>query len=157
VGGGGLLSGVVEGLRRNHWLDIPILAVETIDTDSFHAAVEAGHTVELDNITSIASSLGAKRVCEHAFECSKEHPIQSIVVSDRSALSACENFLADHRILVEPACGAGLSIVYDGHPSLEAFGSILVVVCGGVTATIDQIRAWANRLGRSVHDTESQK
>ncbi len=29
VGGGGLLSGVVEGLQRNGWGDVPVLAVET--------------------------------------------------------------------------------------------------------------------------------
>ena len=29
VGGGGLLSGVVEGLHRNGWSDIPVFAVET--------------------------------------------------------------------------------------------------------------------------------
>jgi L-serine/L-threonine ammonia-lyase len=34
VGGGGLLSGVVEGLRR-HNLDIPVLAVETAGAASF--------------------------------------------------------------------------------------------------------------------------
>ena len=29
VGGGGLLCGVVEGLHRNHWGDVPVIAVET--------------------------------------------------------------------------------------------------------------------------------
>lgn len=140
VGGGGLMSGVVEGLHRNGWSDIPVFAVETTGAASFQAAVKAGHTVELEQITSIATSLGAKRVCENAFQWTKKHPIQSVVVSDQSALTACERFLDDHRILVEPACGASLAIVYEHAPELKDFSNILVVVCGGATSTIDQIR-----------------
>lgn len=146
VGGGGLLAGVLEGLHRHGWDDIPVFAVETTGAASFHAAINAGHTVELEQITSIATTLGAKRVCEKAFLWSKHHPIHSVLVSDQSALSACERFLADQRILVEPACGASLAIAYDNAPELKRFSNILVVVCGGATSTIDQIREWATSL-----------
>jgi len=141
VGGGGLMSGVVEGLHRNGWNDMPVFAVETTGAASFHAAVSAGHTVELEQITSIATSLGAKRICDKAFQWSKHHPIHSVLVSDQSALTACERFLDDHRLLVEPACGASLAAVYENAPELENFSNILVVVCGGATSTINQIRA----------------
>jgi L-serine/L-threonine ammonia-lyase len=143
VGGGGLLCGVVEGLHRNGWHDVPVLAVETEGTASFNAAVKAGHLFELEYISGVATSLGAKRVCEQALQWSKEHPIQSIVVSDSSALAACERFLADHRILIEPACGASLSLAYENSPALEKYKNVLVIVCGGATATIDQIHNWA--------------
>ena len=149
VGGGGLLSGVVEGLQRNRWHDVPVLAVETEGAASFHAALAAGHPVELPCISSVATSLGAKRVCEQALHCAREHPVHSLIVSDYSALAACERFLADHRILVEPACGAALSVAYDRHPALASYSKILVIVCGGATATIDQIRTWAAQAGRA--------
>ena len=142
VGGGGLLCGVVEGLHRNGWYDVPVLAVETKGTASFNAAVKAGYPVELERISGIATSLGAKCVCDEALRWSKEHPIHSIVVSDFSASTACERFLADHRILVEPACGASLSVCYENNPALKDYQSVLVIVCGGATATIDQIRHW---------------
>jgi L-serine/L-threonine ammonia-lyase len=143
VGGGGLLSGVAEGLQRNGWGHIPILAVETQGAASFHEATKAGHSVQLAHITSVATSLGAKRVCEQALQWWRERPIRSLVVSDQSALSACEHFLADHRVLVEPACGASLALAYEQAPALEPFNSVLVVVCGGATASIDQIRQWS--------------
>jgi L-serine/L-threonine ammonia-lyase len=146
VGGGGLLCGVAEGLERNGWCDVPIVAVETEGAASFHAAVKAGRPVELEMITSVATSLGAKRVCERAFQWSREHPAHSVVVSDRSALAACERFLSDHRLLVEPACGASLALAYEKATELEAFSRVLVVVCGGATTSIDQIRQWSERL-----------
>ncbi len=145
VGGGGLLCGVVEGLHRNGWIDVPVIAVETEGADSLAQSVRAGYRVELAAITSIATSLGARRICEQAFSWSKKHPFRSIVVSDRAAVSACQRFLADHRVVVEPACGASLAVVYDGAPELEDFKSVLVVVCGGVTATVDQLRGWSDK------------
>ena len=47
VGGGGLLSGVVEGLQRNGWIDVPVIAVETEGADSLAQSVRAGYPVEL--------------------------------------------------------------------------------------------------------------
>jgi L-serine/L-threonine ammonia-lyase len=146
VGGGGLLSGIVEGLHRHGWIDVPLIAVETEGADSLAQSVRAGYRVELAAITSIATSLGARRICEQAFNWSKKHPLRSIVVSDRAAVSACQRFLADHRVVVEPACGASLAVVYDGAPELEEYKSVLVVVCGGVTVTVKQLLEWSNKL-----------
>lgn len=146
VGGGGLLSGVAEGLHRNGWGHIPIIAVETEGAASFHAAAKAGHAVQLNTIGSIATSLGAKRVCDQAVKWYLEHPVHSVLVSDKSAVAACESFLADHRVLVEPACGASLALAYDKSPALKAFTTVLVVVCGGATATADQLKQWAKSL-----------
>lgn len=145
VGGGGLLCGVIEGLRRNGLGSLPVIAVETAGAASFNRSVQAGRLVELETISSVATSLGAKRVCERAFQWSKEHSIHSVVVSDRAALNACERFLADHRLLVEPACGASLALAYEGATALSGFARVLFIVCGGATATIDQIRQWSVR------------
>ena len=145
VGGGGLLCGVAEGLRR-HGLDhVPIIAVETDGAASFHAALAAGRPVPLPQISSVATSLGAKQVCERAWRWAQERPVRSVRVTDHSALSACERFLDDHRLLVEPACGASLALAYDHAPVLQEAETVLIVACGGATATIDQIRAWAKR------------
>lgn len=145
VGGGGLLSGVVEGLQRNGWHDVPVLAVETEGAASLHAAIKAGHTVELPGIQSVATSLGAKRVAEQALACSLAHPVHSHLVSDREALQACERLLRDHRVLVEPACGAALALLQ--RPEVfQAYGNVLVIVCGGATATLEQIRAWLEQV-----------
>lgn len=144
VGGGGLLCGLVEGLRRNGWSDVPVIAVETEGADSLDQSVQAGHRVELPAITSLAITLGAKKICQRAFDCARGHPLRSIVVSDRAAVSACQRFLADHRVVVEPACGASLAAVYDAATELDDFASVLVVVCGGATTTLEQLEEWAD-------------
>ncbi|MBM3104019.1 pyridoxal-phosphate dependent enzyme [Pseudomonas sp. V1] len=142
VGGGGLLSGVCEGLARNGWSDVPVFAVETAGAASLAAAMAHKAWVALDSVQTVATSLAAKQVCKRAFEWSQERPVYSHVVSDQDALDACERFLSDQRILVEPACGAALALAYAPSDTLKRYQRVLVVVCGGVTATIDQIRQW---------------
>lgn len=144
VGGGGLLCGVLEGLHRNNWADIPVIAVETQGADSFAQSVAAGCRVELPAITSLATSLGARKVCERAFDWSNQHPIHSVVVSDQAAVIACERFIADQRIVVEPACGAALAPVYAKAKEIEPFKTILIIICGGVCTTIEQLHQWSN-------------
>lgn len=146
VGGGGLLSGVVEGLHRHAWFDVPVIAVETKGADAFSQSVQAGHRIKMAAITSVATSLGAAQVCEQAFSCSQNHPVRNVVVSDRAAVSACQRFLADHRVVVEPACGASLAVIYDKAPELEEFNSVLVVVCGGAAASVERFQAWTHAL-----------
>ncbi|PTQ74268.1 pyridoxal-phosphate dependent enzyme [Pseudomonas sp. GV071] len=148
VGGGGLLSGVIAGLQRNGLGQLPVLAVETNGADSLAQSVAAGKRIELPAITSIATSLGAKAVCENAFAVTQQHPVRCATVSDAQALAACEQFLHDHRVLVEPACAAALATLYSGDAALlSEFQRPLVVVCGGATATLEQIQAWRKQLG----------
>lgn len=142
VGGGGLMCGVLEGLHRNGFKHIPVLAVETEGAASLHAAMQAGELVTLPEIKSIATSLGAKRVARQAFEWTKRHDVRSVLVSDAQAVSACRRFADDVRILVEPACGAALSVVYHCAPALAPFEKPLVVVCGGIGVDLAKLEAW---------------
>ena len=69
-------------------------------------------------------------------------------VTDSQAKAACVRFAADHRILVEPACGAALSAVYTGQLDGLALGPepLVVVVCGGNIVTSDLIVQWKKEL-----------
>jgi hypothetical protein len=57
-------------------------------------------------------------------------------------LAACENVLADHRILVKPACGARLAFTHERALELAGFETMLIVVCDGVITTVDQLPEW---------------
>jgi len=146
VGGGGLLCGVIEGLRRNDMAHVPILAVETEGADSLGASLRAGQHVEIEDIKSIATSLGAKKVASAAYQWCSRHEVASHVVSDREAVAACLRFSQDHRLLVEPACGASLAALYDEADFLSGKQNILVIVCGGVGVTISQLEQWESAL-----------
>ncbi len=149
VGGGGLLCGVVEGLHKNGLSDTPVLAVETDGAASLAASLSAGSHVELARIATVATSLGAKKVAARAWEWCGRHEIISHCVSDLVAVESCLKFVDDHRILVEPACGAALAPVYCQHPGLQDKKQILVVVCGGVGVSLEQLGQWKKELESS--------
>jgi L-serine/L-threonine ammonia-lyase len=142
VGGGGLMSGVLEGLHRNGMEQVPVIAVETDGAASLHAAIQAGRLVTLPEITSIAPTLGAKRVAQAAFDWTRRHDVRSVTVSDAQAVDACLRFADDMRILVEPACGAALAAAYQNLPVLAPFQRPLIVVCGGIGVDLAKLEAW---------------
>ena len=142
VGGGGLFAGVVQGLHRNGLQHVPVIAAETEGAASFAAAIQAGEPVTLPAITSIANSLGAKRVAQQAFDWTRQHEIHSVVVSDADAVEACLRFADDMRVLVEPACGAALAVAYRNLPVLASFQRPLIVVCGGIGVDLVKLAAW---------------
>lgn len=149
VGGGGLLCGVVQGMHAAGWQQVPVLALETAGAASYAAALKAGTCVALAKIDTIAKTLGAKKVCQQALDWSKQHPIRSLVVDDREALKACYDFADQHRVLVEPACGAALSVVHKPE-ALAGLSSLLIVVCGGAGVSLGLLEAWKSKLHGSV-------
>lgn len=146
VGGGGLLCGVLEGLHRNGWDDVPVIAAETEGTASLAATLREGRLVTLDAITGIAKCLGAKTVTGKVLEWRDRHEIHSVVVTDREAADGCIRFLDDHRYLVEPACGATLAVPYSRPELLDAYDTVVVIVCGGIGVDLAALQEWKRTL-----------
>lgn len=146
VGGGGLLCGLLEGLHQVGWKEVPVLAVETEGAASFAASVQAGRLVTLERITSIATTLGARTVAAEALAWVQSHKIISWVVTDSAAVEACWRFAGEHRILVEPACGAALASVYDLAKPLEGLAPVVIIVCGGAGVSPELLATWRKRV-----------
>lgn len=173
VGGGGLLSGILEGVERNYFGNTKrsnvvkgtkVIACETEGAASFAASFNASdkeiNMVRLDGITSVATSLGALEVTSAVIQRSQRHKergqdsgngddVMSYVCSDKEAVDACIKFAADHRILVEPACGASLAPLYSERlrnkllKEVDDKDKVIVVeVCGGSGVSLDLLEAW---------------
>lgn len=152
VGGGGLLCGVVEGLHRVGWHDVPVVTTETVGAECFHLAQQAGELVTIYP-TSMAKSLGASIAAAQTMVWNAQHTIHSLVVSDRAAVDAVASFASEHRMLVEPACGAALTTLYDksllasldgGEAILQ--GPLVAIACGGSMATPELLTQWQEQV-----------
>ncbi|MCA8960510.1 MAG: pyridoxal-phosphate dependent enzyme [Planctomycetes bacterium] len=155
VGGGGLLCGVLEGMHRHGWTTTPVLAVETEGAASFARSVEAGRCVTLDAITTLATTLGARRVASAALDWSRRHPVRPWVVTDAMAVRACRAFHDDHGEWVEPSCGAALSVLYESDDATSRWSDVLVIVCGGAGVDAEAVAGWEERLRTDGLGTES--
>jgi len=147
VGGGGLLCGVLEGCARRK-LSTKVIASETDGASCFKQSWEAGDVVTLPGIDSIATSLGATSCTPVALERARSHDggFATTACTDEEAVDACVRFARDHRMLVEPACGASLAVAYSERLR-EAYlqdvdGPIVLEVCGGSGVDIDLMHGW---------------
>ncbi|KAL5117413.1 catabolic L-serine/threonine dehydratase [Pleosporales sp. CAS-2024a] len=152
VGGGGLFSGVMQGLDRVGWEETKVLAVETQGAHSLALALEEGEGATLDAITSIATSLGARRVAKRAWEYASRKSVKSVVLTDQDAIEGCVRFADDERIMVEPACGVSVALCYEGRlkqqlPELTGGSNVVIVVCGGSNITAEMLHQWASQRG----------
>lgn len=153
VGGGGLFSGVAQGVEQAGWENTTkILAVETIGADSLSQSVAKGELVTLPGITSVATSLGAARVAQQALNHALKAHVSTLVIEDAEACASAWRFADDERILVEPACGASVALVYDGRLKryLKGFSpesKVVIVVCGGSRIDLQMMEGYKRRFG----------
>jgi L-serine/L-threonine ammonia-lyase len=155
VGGGGLICGVLEGLDRHKNSSAKVVACETEGAASFCKSWQnGGKKVRLDGITSIATSLGALEVTEVSLQRAQRHEkaggaVEACICTDKEAVEACVQFAADHRILVEPACGAALAAIYSDRLRAQTLknveGPVVVEVCGGSGVNMDLLNMWKSQ------------
>ncbi|MFP4234858.1 MAG: serine/threonine dehydratase, partial [Nitriliruptoraceae bacterium] len=127
-GGGGLLAGTVaavDGRAR-------VVAVETEDTPTLHAALAAGHPVDVEVSGLAASALGARRIGAHAWAV-REHLAASVLVSD-AEVAATQAWLWEHaRLIAEPGGAVALAALRHGRYRPDPAERVGVLVCGANT------------------------
>ncbi|QDZ20638.1 serine/threonine dehydratase [Chloropicon primus] len=155
VGGGGLLMGILQGLRKRGWReDVKVLACETFGANALALSLEKKERVEIA-ITSVAKSLGADKIGEDILkECfDPGYDLEPFVATDEEAVGSCFKFALDHGMLVEPSCGAALSPIYYHSERVRELAKgedkcIVVEVCGGgAFNSIETLQAYAEQLG----------
>ncbi|WWC91515.1 uncharacterized protein L201_006461 [Kwoniella dendrophila CBS 6074] len=164
VGGGGLLIGICQGLdniskkqskqfsphsfnlQSQSRKETQVIGVETIGCESFYKAIKAKSLITLPGISSIATSLGCVRIAKKALEYGLRSNVHSTLVSDKEAIEACIEFAEDHKVIVEPACGATLALIYSGRLQqvlkVKQDDKMVLVVCGGSNISVEMMYNW---------------
>jgi len=145
VGGGGLLCGISKGLQNAGWSDVPIIACETEGSTKLKETLRTRSIVTISKITTIAKALGVSYCTNEVLNLN--NPIIPVVVSDRDAVNAIVQMSTDHQILLEPSCGAGVSLLYNEdksvlEPYLGEDKIIAVIICGGNMVNLNLLREW---------------
>lgn len=158
VGGGGLLSGLAQGLDRAKWDNVPVIVVETQGAHSLAASLRAKKLVELDAITSEATTLGAKQVAQRAFEVGMQERTKSVVLNDAEAAMGSWRLADAERLLVEMSCGVCIALCFKGRleralgRALDREEEVVIVVCGGSNVTVDMVDGWKKQYGLAEAD-----
>ena len=74
--------------------------------------------------------------------------VTAATCTDAEAVDACVRFAEDHRLLVEPACGAALAVAYSERlrsnvlAKVKGEGPIVIQVCGGSGVNLELLSQW---------------
>lgn len=140
IGGGGLLSGLLSAAQQLS-PGTRVFGVETVGADCMYRSRESGSLVELPAITSVATSLGARRTEPLQFELVTSYAEDLVVVSDEAAIREVVTTLNEEKLVIEPAASCTLAALVDGQIPVEAHESVAVVLCGA-NVSGNQLRDW---------------
>ena len=136
IGGGGLAGGVstaVKSLRP----EIRVWGVETVGADAMSQALEAGHVVELEAITSIAKTLGAPHVSDLTLSLVQKYFESVTVVTDAEAVESMV-FIAERlKVITEPAASCTLAAAEKLRVNFSPDSKVVLIFCGGNTGVKD--------------------
>jgi len=125
VGGGGLIAGVTAAIGDR----VRIVAVEPETSCAFHAAVAAGHPVQVEP-KSIADGLNAPQLGDLPFELCRH--LERVLVSEEEIEKAFRFLYARANLACEPAGAAAAAALLAG--KVEAARPVVVVSGGNVAA-----------------------
>jgi len=129
IGGGGLAAGVAVAVRALRPA-ARILGVEPSGGASMKAALEAGHTVVLERVSSIADGLLPVQAGELTFRHLRALSDGVVTVEDDDIRSATAFLLGHHHLVVEFSGAATTAAIQSG--AVEVAGrNVAVVISGG--------------------------
>ena len=136
IGGGGLMGGVSTALKS---LDskIKVWGVETVGADAMTRALDEGHPVELEAITSIAKTLGAPSVSDSTLALARQNLERVVVVSDAQAVESLVYIAERLKVITEPAASCTLSAADVLKDEFTSDSKVVLILCGGNTSIAD--------------------
>lgn len=126
-GGGGLAAGMAAYFRR----DVKVVAVEPEGSRALHAAMEAGHPVDVAVESVAADSLGARRAGELVMAIAREAIDRVVLVTDDAIRDAQRALWLGYRIAVEPGGAAATAALLSGAYRPAPQERVGVLLCGG--------------------------
>jgi len=136
IGGGGLAGGVATAVKSVNSA-VRIWGVETEGADAMCRALEAGHPVRLDAITSIAKTLGAPAVSERTLVMAQNLLESVTVVSDAEAVDALVYIVERLKVLTEPAASCTLAAAVHLKDNFTPESKVVLIFCGGNQSVAD--------------------
>lgn len=133
IGGGGLIAGMAAAIKQKK-PRVRIVGVEPIDAASMHAAIKAGHVVELAEVRTIADTLAPRAVCDLTLDLTRQYIDEIVLVDDAQIVTAMRWLWAECNQLVEPAGAAVIAAIQSGAVNVSHHAAPVALICGGNAA-----------------------
>jgi threonine dehydratase len=130
VGGGGLISGVALAMKARR-PGVRVVGVEPEGAQAVRRALDAGHSVRLDSVTTVADGLAAPFAGERNLEIITRDVADVVVISDEAILDGLRFLVARARIVAEPAGAAAVGALLCGAIRARPGERVVAIVSGG--------------------------
>jgi threonine dehydratase len=130
VGGGGLISGVALGIKAKRPA-ARIIGVQPEGAQAVRAALDAGRSVRLDRVATVADGLAAPFAGERNLEIITRDVDDVVVISDEAILDGLRFLVARARIVPEPAGAAAVAALLSGAVQAKPGEGVVAIVSGG--------------------------
>ncbi|CAH2351535.1 catabolic L-serine/threonine dehydratase [[Candida] railenensis] len=158
VGGGGLYNGLFKGLQQCKTKNTDLLLIETNQAPTMKETIRRGEIFTLDSVSSIATSLACSYLSPKSLDnFQNDSNIHTYLesIDDLESIKPLVQFYNQTGVVVEPACGAALSVVYDQLHLLEKNLTglskddiVVIVVCGGSCTTLEELNSFKTVIAR---------
>lgn len=129
IGGGGLCAGVSSAVKQISPF-CRVIGVEPAGADSMHRSMDAGKPTSIDQVNTIADSLGAPYAMPYTFELCRENVDELVIVEDDDLRSAMRFLFRRMHIAVEPACAATTAALFGPLRGRLPGDRALAIMCG---------------------------
>ena len=105
IGGGGLCAGVATAIKAAQPA-CRVYGVEPEGADTMHRSFAAGSPEGIDQVTTIADSLGAPHAAPYSFELCRKHVDELVKIDDDAMRRAMGTLFLETKLALEPAGAA---------------------------------------------------
>lgn len=115
LSGGGLAAGVAVAAKSIN-PDVKVIGISMDRGAAMHASIAAGHPVEVEEVPSLADSLGGGIGMENklSFPLCREYLDETVLVSEEDIRDAMQVLFYEDRIVAEGACVVGIAAILAG-------------------------------------------
>ncbi|PUB13205.1 threonine ammonia-lyase [Yoonia sediminilitoris] len=143
IGGGGLISGMAAAVKQMK-PDAQVIGVEPYGADSMFRSFVAGEPVRLEQVATIADSLGSPLAMPYSYSVARTHVDEIVRIEDAQMLGAMDHFQNILRITAEPACAASLAAILGPLRDQLAGRHVGIIACGSNIGLDRYTRLMAN-------------
>ncbi len=129
IGGGGLMGGIANAIKQLR-PGCELIGIEPEGADSMHRSFAAGEPCGIDEVCTIADSLGAPFAMPYSFELCRDNVDKLVSVDDLELRRSMGLLFRNMKIAVEPACAATTAALAGPLRESLAGKSVVLVMCG---------------------------
>jgi threonine dehydratase len=129
IGGGGLCAGVATAVKLMQ-PDCLVYGVEPEGADTMHRSFAAGSPQSIEQVNTIADSLGAPYAAPYTFELCRDHVDELVMIDDDAMRQAMGLLFHELKLAVEPAGAAATAAMWGPLRTRLQGKRVGVIVCG---------------------------